>query len=320
MAETTSNVNNPATGQAVREVTTPASAGVQQVISHADGSTGALRTVNADGSTSVRLLDKSGSGISSSLVGTKQMLDVNVASSSSAITTTAGAITAAVANTPGTAVTASTTAQIVAAVGQAGNVTFHLVTSAFVGTLIFEASVDAGLNYAPLFAIREDGTGSETGSSISTAVAFIRQYTAALAGYAYFRVRCSSFTSGSIAVLMQPGATLIEPNPSLGASSALIGQVTIATAATAVRTSPASSATSAVILAANANRRGAIIVNDSTATLYIAYGSSGSTTDYTYRIDPGFTWICDEPMIYTGVIYGVWSAANGNARVTELTA
>lgn len=54
MPEVVSNVPNPATGLGVREVTTAASAGVQQVISQADGSTGALAQVNTDGSASVR--------------------------------------------------------------------------------------------------------------------------------------------------------------------------------------------------------------------------------------------------------------------------
>lgn len=138
---------------------------------------------------------------------------------------TAGTISAAATNTPGTAVTASTTGQIVSGVSLAGNVTFHLVTSNFNGTLVFEASVDAGLNYAPIMAIREDGTGSENSTTLAAAAAFIRLYTAALPGLAYFRVRCSAFTSGTVAVILAPGPTLMEPNPSLSASTATIGTV-----------------------------------------------------------------------------------------------
>jgi hypothetical protein len=137
----------------------------------------------------------------------------------------AGSITAAGANTPGTASTANTTGQVVANTALAGNATFHLVTSAFVGTVIFEGSVDAGLNYAPLMAIREDGTGSENSIAISTAAAFIRQYTVALPGLTYFRVRASAFTSGSVAVIIAPGPTLFEPSPSLAASSSQIGTI-----------------------------------------------------------------------------------------------
>jgi hypothetical protein len=53
---------------------------------------------------------------------------------------------------------------------------------------------------------------------------------------AYFRVRCSAFTSGTIAVLMAPGPTLVEPNPSLAASSAVIGTVVDSPILTAVAT------------------------------------------------------------------------------------
>lgn len=200
------------------------SGAVQQVVSQA-GSDGSLLTVNTDGTTNIRNRDGAGNALTSSAVGARQALDVNLAASASAMTQVAGAITAAVANTPGTAVTASTTAQVVTNVANAGNVTFHLVGTAFVGTLIFEASVDGGLNYSPMYCLREDGSGSETGAALNIAAAFIRQYTAAIAGLAYFRVRCSAFTSGTIAVLIQPGPFLMEPNPSLAASAATIGAV-----------------------------------------------------------------------------------------------
>jgi hypothetical protein len=149
-------------------------------------------------------------------------LPVSLASSGG-LATVGGSVTASATNTPGTPVTASTTAQVVAATSAAGNATFHLVATAFVGTVVFEASVDGGLNYAPIIALREDGTGAETTSALSVAAAFIRQYTVALPGLAYFRVRCSAFTSGTLAVLIAPGPTLIEPNPSLAASTAVIG-------------------------------------------------------------------------------------------------
>lgn len=175
---------------------------------------------------SIRVTDGAGAAITSSLSGAKQLLDVNLAGSGSSMPQTAGSLTAAVANTPGVAVTASSTAQVVANVANAGNVTFHLVATAFVGTVIFETSVDAGLNYGPVMSIREDGTGSENGLGLSIAAAFIRQYTAAMAGMAYFRVRCSAWTSGALAVVIAPGPMLIEPNPSLAASTAAIGAVT----------------------------------------------------------------------------------------------
>lgn len=145
--------------------------------------------------------------------------------SSGGLATSAGSISASATNTPGSAVTASTTAQVIANTMLAGNATFHIVATAFVGTLVFEGSVDGGFNYAPIMALREDGTGAESSAAISTAAAYIRQYTVALPGLAYFRVRCSAFTSGTAAVLIAPGPFLIEPNPTLAAGTATIGSM-----------------------------------------------------------------------------------------------
>ncbi|HWA29098.1 MAG TPA: hypothetical protein VG734_25840 [Lacunisphaera sp.] len=79
-----------------------------------------------------------------------------------------------------------------------------------------------------------------------------------------------------------------------------------------------SSATSGTMLASNPARRGAIVHNDSTATLYLKYGATASTNSYTVKILPDQSWEMPLPA-YTGIIDGIWSAANGNARVTELT-
>jgi hypothetical protein len=79
------------------------------------------------------------------------------------------------------------------------------------------------------------------------------------------------------------------------------------------------SASSVTLLAPNAVRKGGVVVNDSaTATLYLKYGGGASTTSYTYRLDPGATWEMPGRPVYTGQIDGVWSAASGAARVTEL--
>ena len=77
------------------------------------------------------------------------------------------------------------------------------------------------------------------------------------------------------------------------------------------------SASSTSILASNSSRLGATVVNDSTATLYLKYGTTASTTSYSYQVPPGATWEMAFPP-YTGAIDGIWSSATGNARVTEL--
>jgi len=82
-------------------------------------------------------------------------------------------------------------------------------------------------------------------------------------------------------------------------------------------TNVASSASNVNLLALNSNRLGAMIYNDSTATLYVKLGTTASLTSYTVQIAPlGYYEV---PYGYTGNIDGIWSSANGNARITELS-
>lgn len=88
--------------------------------------------------------------------------------------------------------------------------------------------------------------------------------------------------------------------------------------ATATLANVADTASSTTLLALNAARRVAIIVNDSTVDLYVKYGATASATSFTYKLGPGETLREDS---YTGVIDGIWASdAVGAARVTELTA
>lgn len=91
-------------------------------------------------------------------------------------------------------------------------------------------------------------------------------------------------------------------------------------AATATRTSVSDSAVSGTILAANANRKGATITNDSSGVLYVALGAGPATlTDYTAKLGQDQTY--SVPANYTGIIVGIWASDpnDGGARVTELT-
>lgn len=90
-----------------------------------------------------------------------------------------------------------------------------------------------------------------------------------------------------------------------------------ASASSSAVTQASSAATSATLLAANTSRIGATIFNDSTATLYLKFGTTASATSYTVQILPGGYY--EVPFGYTGKIDGIWSAANGFAYVTELT-
>jgi hypothetical protein len=88
-------------------------------------------------------------------------------------------------------------------------------------------------------------------------------------------------------------------------------------AGTATRSDVTSVATTTTILAANANRLGAVIYNDSTKLLYLKFGATASLTDFTVVLRQGDNY--EVPFNYTGRIDGIWSAANGAARMTELT-
>jgi hypothetical protein len=79
----------------------------------------------------------------------------------------------------------------------------------------------------------------------------------------------------------------------------------------------AGSITSVTLLAANSLRRGAIIFNESAATLYLKLGTTASLTSYSYPILPNQLW--ELAFAYTGELDGIWATATGNAQITELT-
>lgn len=111
---------------------------------------------------------------------------------------------------------------------------------------------------------------------------------------------------------------------SLGAKTAANSlSVTQAFAATSTLANVASSATSVSLLAANNNRKTAIIINDSTSDLYVTLNASAaSTTNYSLFLaakvgnTPSFLAINGDD--YSGEIRGIWSSANGFARITEV--
>lgn len=91
-------------------------------------------------------------------------------------------------------------------------------------------------------------------------------------------------------------------------------------ATTATLDNVPAAAASTTLCAANTGRLGLVVVNDSaSATLYLALdGSAASTTNYSYLLLPGDTYEMARPVVTTEIT-GIWSAAVGAARVTELT-
>lgn len=87
---------------------------------------------------------------------------------------------------------------------------------------------------------------------------------------------------------------------------------------TATLTSPAASATTALLLAATGNRRGVIVYNEGSTVLYLAFAATATVSAYTVQV-PATTgvWTYDPTSGYGGPISGIWAGSpTGNARVT----
>lgn len=120
----------------------------------------------------------------------------------------------------------------------------------------------------------------------------------------------------SASSLPLPTGASTAANQSTGNASlaSLTGSLTGASSATLANVSSATS--SATCLASNSARKMAVVYNDSTEILYLKFGSSASSTSFTYFLPAGATWEMPMP-VYTGAITCIWADANGAARVTE---
>ena len=88
---------------------------------------------------------------------------------------------------------------------------------------------------------------------------------------------------------------------------------------TATRTAVTSAAADTLIFAANGGAGGRTIFNESSAILYLAFGTSAaSTTDYTTQVLAGAYYeFPTAGRFYGGMVRGIWASANGFARCTE---
>lgn len=200
-----------------------------------------------------------------------------------------------------------------------------------------QGSFDGGATWDALPVTANNSNASTQGVSIGSAPnVFVVQ----IAGYQQVRYVVTAFGTGSYVVNLRasvgswntrsvtatitgtPGINNAQVNgvtPLMGAGPTGTGaqRVTVSNAATGTTSQVASSASSVTILAANTLRAGATIWNDSSAILYVKFGTTASITDCTKKL------IADEffvvPAGYNGKIDGIWAAANGFARVTEIT-
>jgi len=95
--------------------------------------------------------------------------------------------------------------------------------------------------------------------------------------------------------------------------------MSVQNAQTATLANVASSATSVTIFSANSQAVARALWNDSTAVLYLKFGTAAaSTTSYTVQLVAGAYYEFTQPL-YGGAVTGIWASANGNARTTEVT-
>lgn len=79
----------------------------------------------------------------------------------------------------------------------------------------------------------------------------------------------------------------------------------------------ASSATSVTLFAGNGGGSGRFVFNDSSAILYIKFGSTAaSLTSHTIAVAAGAYFTFPAPL-YGGQVTAIWASANGFARTTE---
>ena len=86
--------------------------------------------------------------------------------------------------------------------------------------------------------------------------------------------------------------------------------------ATAALSQVASNTSSVTILAANTARKEALICNNSTANLYLAFTGTAAANAFTVKLAAGASYVLPTTL-YKGIISGIWDAMNGSAQVTE---
>lgn len=92
-------------------------------------------------------------------------------------------------------------------------------------------------------------------------------------------------------------------------------------AGTSTLSNVASSASSVTLLSSNSSRLGGMFFNDSTSRVLVKFGTTASATSFTTAIGPqGYFELPAATGLYSGRIDAIWDAANGNMRITELTA
>ena len=84
---------------------------------------------------------------------------------------------------------------------------------------------------------------------------------------------------------------------------------------TSTTTQVGDSTTVVTLKAANSSLIKLVVVNTSSAVLYVKEGSTATASDWSYRLEQYDTAIIDD---YDGIVTGLWSAdSGGDCKVTE---
>jgi hypothetical protein len=118
-------------------------------------------------------------------------------------------------------------------------------------------------------------------------------------------------------------AEVVNTTPGAGAFGLVVrvaGTIptTFAQPGTSTVTSVGLTTSVTTVLAANANRLGAILWNNGAQQAYIKLGSGATTSSFTARLANQSEWEIPFP-VYTGVITGITAAGTATVLATELT-
>lgn len=127
------------------------------------------------------------------------------------------------------------------------------------------------------------------------------------------RVAGSVAVTGTFWQATQPVSLASVPSHAVTNAGTFAVQETGAVASS-TDVSLASSASSAQLLAANANRKGLLLTNTDANAVYLYYGTTATATKFTVKIPADGYWEMPRP-IYTGRIDVVWSADGSGSLI-----
>jgi hypothetical protein len=80
----------------------------------------------------------------------------------------------------------------------------------------------------------------------------------------------------------------------------------------------ASATTSTPLFGQNTGSKQRVLTNESSANLFLKFGTGASATSYTVKIPAnGYYEFPATNGVYAGAVEGIWDAANGFAQLTE---